>query len=555
MRDARQRSASTSAREIAEQYDIPIELMAKVLQRLVRTGLLVSTQGTRGGYMLSRPSVSISVADVIQAIDGPFTVTACSTEKHDCEQYSKCSVRGPLWQIRERIVATLGMVSMAEMAAEVTRERVGRTAPSCAGAGCQRARAQPATGMTMKLPIYMDYHATTPVDPRVVEAMLPYFTQQFGNAASRNHAFGWEAEEAVENARKQVAELIGASAKEIIFTSGATESNNLAIKGVAEMYREKGNHIITCVTEHKAVIDTCKRLEKQGARVTYLPVQKDGRISLDELRAAITDKTILITIMTANNEIGVLQPIAEIGAIAKEKGILFHTDAVQAVGKVPVDVNELKVDLLSLSAHKMYGPKGVGALYVRRRNPRVLLSEQISGGGHERGMRSGTLNVPGIVGLGKAAELARNEMAARRRATERAARAPEREAAQESRRALRQRLDGARLPHNLNISFAYVEGESLLMGIKDVAVSSGSACTSASLEPCYVLKALGVGDDLAHSSIRFGLGRLDDRRRGRLRGRQVDERRAAAARDVAALRDGQRRRGPVEDAVGDALNA
>src|SRR4249919_2717426 len=264
--------------------------------------------------------------------------------------------------------------------------------------------------MTMKLPIYLDYHATTPADPRVVEAMLPYFTQQFGNAASRNHAFGWEAEEAVENARKQVADLIGASAKGVIFTSGATESNNLAIKGVAEMYREKGNHIITCVTEHKAVIDTCKKLEKQGARVTYLPVQKDGRIDLDDLRNAITDKTILISIMTANNEIGVLQPIAEIGAIAKEKGILFHTDAVQAVGKVPVDVTQLKVDLLSLSAHKMYGPKGVGALYVRRRNPRVLLAEQISGGGHERGMRSGTLNVTGIVGLGKAAQLCQQEM-------------------------------------------------------------------------------------------------------------------------------------------------
>src|SRR6187401_3270037 len=263
----------------------------------------------------------------------------------------------------------------------------------------------------MKLPIYMDYHATTPVDPRVLEAMTPFFTQHFGNAASRNHAFGWEAEEAVEKARKQVADLIGASAKEIVFTSGATESDNLAIKGVAEMYREKGNHIITCVTEHKAVIDTCKRLEKEGYRVTYLPVQKDGLVSLDDLRNAVTDKTILITIMTANNEIGVVQPIAEIGAIAKEKGILFHTDAVQAAGKIPFNVNELKVDLVSLSAHKMYGPKGVGALYVRRRNPRVLLSAIIDGGGHERGMRSGTLNVPGIVGFGKAAELAREEMA------------------------------------------------------------------------------------------------------------------------------------------------
>jgi cysteine desulfurase len=359
----------------------------------------------------------------------------------------------------------------------------------------------------MKLPIYMDYHATTPVDPRVLDAMVPYFTTDFGNAASRNHAFGWTAEEAVETARKQVADLVGANAKEIIFTSGATESNNLAIKGVAEMYREKGNHLITCVTEHKAVIDTCKKLEKQGARVTYLPVQKDGRISLDDLRNAITDKTILITIMTANNEIGVIQPIAEIGAIAKEKGILFHTDAVQAVGKVPFDVTQMKVDLVSLSAHKIYGPKGVGALYVRRRNPRVLLAEQINGGGHERGMRSGTLNVPGIVGLGKAAEICKAEMATEA----------------ERLRKLRDRLNEKfhqnldeiyvngsmehRLPHNLNISFAYVEGESLLMGINDVAVSSGSACTSASLEPSYVLKALGAGDDLAHSSIRFGLGR------------------------------------------------
>jgi cysteine desulfurase len=361
----------------------------------------------------------------------------------------------------------------------------------------------------LKLPIYMDYHATTPVDPRVLEAMLPYFTERFGNAASRNHPFGWQAEEAVEAARKQVADLIGAAAKEIVITSGATESDNLAIKGAARMYREKGNHIITVVTEHKAVIDTCKHLEKEGFAVTYLPVRKDGLVDLDQLRAAVTDRTILISVMAANNEIGVVQPIAEIGKIAREKGVLFHTDAVQAAGKVPFDVNAMNVDMASLSAHKMYGPKGVGALYVRRRNPRVLLTPIIDGGGHERGMRSGTLNVPGIVGFGKAAELCRLEMAG------------------ESARvgALRDRLNAhlhreldeiyvngsmeQRLPGNLNVSFAYVEGESLLMGINDVAVSSGSACTSATLEPSYVLKALGTGDDLAHSSIRFGLGRFN----------------------------------------------
>jgi len=361
----------------------------------------------------------------------------------------------------------------------------------------------------MKLPIYMDNHATTPVDPRVFEAMRPYFTATFGNAASRNHSFGWEAEEAVEKARKQVASILGGTAKEIVFTSGATESNNLAIKGVFEMYAEKGNHIITAATEHKAVLDTCKRLEKEGARVTYLPVRQDGLIDPEELRAAITDKTILITIMYANNEIGVLQPVAEIGRIAKERGVLFHSDATQAAGKVPVDVVKEGIDIASVSAHKMYGPKGVGALYVRRRNPRVQLTAQIDGGGHERGMRSGTLNVPGIVGLGAACEIAQKEM-------------PE-----ESKRLsyLRDKLKDRllagldevyingttehRLPNNLNISFAYVEGESLLMGINDVAVSSGSACTSATLEPSYVLKALGAGDDLAHSSIRFGLGRFN----------------------------------------------
>ena len=363
--------------------------------------------------------------------------------------------------------------------------------------------------MAVKLPIYLDNHATTPCDPRVVQAMLPYFTEVFGNAASRNHAFGWQAEEGVENARAAIAKLIGATPKEIIFTSGATESNNLAIKGVAEMYREKGNHIITQATEHKAVLDTCKRLEKYGYEVTYLPVQKDGRIDLDDLRKAITPKTILISIMYANNEIGVIQPVSEIGAIAREKGVFFHTDGVQAAGKIPVDVQKDNIDMISLTAHKMYGPKGVGALYVRRRNPRVQLSAILDGGGHERGMRSGTLNVTGIVGFGKASEICMNEMPV------------------ESARLMKLRdrlkdnilsqldevyINGSmthRLPHNMNMSFAFVEGESMLMGINDIAVSSGSACTSATLEPSYVLKALGVGEDLAHTSIRFGIGRFN----------------------------------------------
>jgi len=361
----------------------------------------------------------------------------------------------------------------------------------------------------MKKPIYMDYHATTPMDPRVLEAMLPYFSDKFGNAASRNHSFGWEAEQAVEKARKQIADLIGANPKEIIFTSGATESDNLAIKGVAEMYAEKGNHIITAATEHKAVLDTTKKLEKQGFRITYLPVQQNGLVDLDRLRDAITDQTILISIMYANNEIGVVQPIREIGEIAKEKGVLFHTDAVQAIGKIPVNVIDDGIHLASLTAHKIYGPKGIGALYVRRRNPRVQVTAQMDGGGHERGMRSGTLAVPNIVGFGEACAICQREM------TEEAARLG----------ALRDKLKNKlmdeldevyingtmehRLPNNLNISFAYVEGESLLMGINDIAVSSGSACTSATLEPSYILKALGAGDELAHSSIRFGLGRFN----------------------------------------------
>ena len=360
----------------------------------------------------------------------------------------------------------------------------------------------------VKLPIYMDNNATTRTDPRVVEAMLPFFTEQYGNAASRNHPFGWTAEAAVDQAREQIAALIGATAKEIIFTSGATESNNLALKGVATMYKKKGNHIITLGTEHKCVLDTSKRLERDGCHVTYLPVDTDGRVSAEQVKAAFTDKTILVSVMMANNEIGTIQPIREIGAVCKERGVLFHTDAVQAAGKIPVNVIEMGIDLLSLSAHKMYGPKGIGALYVRKKDPRVRLEPQIDGGGHERGMRSGTLPVPLIVGFGKAAELALNEMPEE---TARTYRLRERlrlgimDALPES------YLNGhptERLPGSANISFAYVEGEGLMMGIKDVAVSSGSACTSASLEPSYVLRALGVGDELAHSSIRFGIGRF-----------------------------------------------
>ncbi|PCJ64824.1 MAG: IscS subfamily cysteine desulfurase [Bacteroidetes bacterium] len=359
----------------------------------------------------------------------------------------------------------------------------------------------------MDFPIYLDNNSTTPMDPRVLEAMLPFFNEKFGNAASRNHSFGWSAEEAVDYAREQVGRLIGSTSKEIIFTSGATEANNLAIKGVYEMYGSQGNHMITVTTEHKAVLDACKKVEKMGGEVTYLSPNEDGLINLSDLEAAITDKTILITIMYGNNEIGVVQDIKAISAIAKKNGILFHTDATQAVGKIPVDVLADGIDLMSFSAHKMYGPKGVGALYVRRKNPRVKVTSQMDGGGHERGMRSGTLNVPGIVGFGKACELSQKEMAAEA----------------EKLSVMRDRLEKElltieeayvngnpthRLPHVANISFKFVEGEGLMMGTKDIAVSSGSACTSASLEPSYVLKSLGLDDELAHSSLRFGLGRF-----------------------------------------------
>lgn len=364
--------------------------------------------------------------------------------------------------------------------------------------------------MAIKTPIYMDYHATTPVDPRVLDAMLPYFNEKFGNAASRSHIYGWTAEEAVSTSREKIAALIGASnPKEIVFTSGATEADNMAIKGVAEFYKDKGNHIITTVIEHKAILDTCKRLEKEGYEVTYLPVDAQGMVSAESVEKAITDKTILVSVMLANNEVGTVQPIAEIGKITRARGVLFHSDAVQGIGKVPFNVETMNVDLASITAHKMYGPKGIGALYVRRSKPRVRITAQMDGGGHEFGMRSGTLNVPGIVGFGRAAEL----MLA--------------EGAEEAKKlvALRDHLykrltteldsvnlNGSwehRLPGNLNVSFSFVEGEAMLMAIKDVCVSSGSACTSASLEPSYVLHAMGIGDDLAHSSIRFGLGRFN----------------------------------------------
>jgi len=362
----------------------------------------------------------------------------------------------------------------------------------------------------MQIPIYMDNHATTPVDPRVLEAFLPYFVEKFGNAASRSHAYGWESEAAVDNAREQIARLIRASSpREIIFTSGATESDNLAIKGVAESYRDKGNHILTCVTEHKAILDSCKVLEQQGYQVTYLPVDGNGGIDIQRLQDAITDKTVLISIMAANNEIGTIAPVKEIGRIAHEKGVLFHTDATQAVGKIPINVEEMGIDLLSLTAHKMYGPKGIGALYVRAAKPRVKLRPMIDGGGHERGMRSGTLNVPGIVGLGKACEIAQKEMSAE---AEKLIRLRERLKCQILDQLEEVYINGhptARLPGNMNMSFAYVEGESLLMGLKEIAVSTGSACTSASLEPSHVLRAIGVEEELAHTSIRFGLGRFN----------------------------------------------
>jgi cysteine desulfurase len=363
--------------------------------------------------------------------------------------------------------------------------------------------------VALKLPVYMDNHATTPCDPRVLEAMAPYFTEMFGNAHSRSHRFGWQAEEAVETARTQVAGLIGANPREVVFTSGATESDNLAIKGVAEAYRDRGDHVVTVVTEHKAVLDSCKRLEGQGFRVTYLPVAPSGLVSIDQLKDALTGKTILVSVMMANNEIGVIQPIVEIGRICKERGILFHSDATQAIGKVAFDVDQLGVDLVSITAHKMYGPKGAGALYVRSKGPRTRVAPMMDGGGQERGMRSGTLNVTGIVGLGKAAEIAKSEMSDE---SAELLRLREKLRTDLERNLDEVRVNGDlehRLPGNLSMSFAYTEGEALIMGLKDIALSSGAACTSAAIEASYVLKALGVSDEMAHSTLRFGLGRFN----------------------------------------------
>lgn len=364
--------------------------------------------------------------------------------------------------------------------------------------------------MSIKLPVYMDNHATTPMDPRVLEAMLPYFTESFGNAASRTHSFGWQAEAAVEDARETIARLIGAeSGKEIVFTSGATESDNLAVKGVAEYYKSKGNHIITTVIEHKAILDSCKRLEKDGFQVTYLGVGTDGRVDPEAVRAAMTDKTILVSVMLANNEVGTVQPLEEIGAITRERGVLFHSDAVQGIGKTPFDVKTMNVDLASLTAHKIYGPKGVGALYVRRSKPRVRLSALMDGGGHERGNRSGTLNVPGIIGFAKAAQILIEEGEAEKIRLQTLRDRLHHKITAELDHVVLNGHPEYRLPGNLNLSFSFVEGEGLMMAIKDVAVSSGSACTSASLEPSYVLRAMGLDEELAHSSIRFGIGRFN----------------------------------------------
>ncbi|KAK3582201.1 hypothetical protein CHS0354_023737 [Potamilus streckersoni] len=445
-----------SAKEIASETKLSYEFLCKALQRLAKEGIIISEQGVRGGYRLAKAPADISFYEISHALGESIQVVDCVAPNCDCEFFEHCCIKDAMLNIQSEV-----------------------------------------------------QKATTPMDKRVLDEMLPYMTVSFGNAASRNHAYGWEAESAVDIAREQVAKAIGASAKEIVFTSGATESINIAIKGIMEMYHEKGNHIITCMTEHKAVLDVCHRLEREGkATVTYLQPQKNGIIDLEKLELAFTNKTVLVAIMFANNEIGVIQPVKEIGAICRKHGAFFFCDGVQAVGKVHVHVEEQLIDMLAMSGHKIYGPKGIGALYVRRKNPRVKIQGLIDGGGQERGMRSGTLNVPGIVGLGKALELCIKEIASE---TVRLLGLRNKLLQGISSQLDEVYVNGSlekRLPGNLNISYAYVEGEGLMMGMSDIAVSSGSACTSASLEPSHVLKALGVGDDLAHSSIRYGLGRF-----------------------------------------------
>ena len=487
---------AASAREIAEHYDIPIELLAKILQRLARRGLLTSHQGTRGGYSLARPATVISVADVIQAVDGPLTVTACSVHDQGCGQYSKCNVRDPLWRIKDRILTSLAACSLDEIATDVPMTSAGP-------------ELQPVTSLAPRArvnPLYFDGHATTPCDPRVVTAMLPYFTERFGNASSAQHPFGWAAREAVEHARGQVASLIGARPRDVVFTSGATESNNLAIAGAVRALRSRGRHVVTLATEHTAVLDVCAALEADGAiEVTRLGVDAGGLVDPAAVDAALRADTVLVSVMAANNEIGVLQPIAAIGALVRARGVAFHVDAAQAAGKVALDVEAIGADLLSISAHKFYGPKGVGALYVRRRGPVADLPPLHHGGGHERGLRSGTLNVPGIVGCGAAAEIARASMA-----DDAATLGALRDRLLEG---LQARVDGLhlngartpRLPHNLNVRIDRVSGRELLMGLSDVSLSSGAACCTASAEPSHVLKAIGLSDEAARASLRFGL--------------------------------------------------
>ncbi len=503
--------APISLAEITEKEKLPKDYVEQIFMRLRRAGIVQSHKGTHGGFSLGRGALQITLKEIIETLEGsPVFEVFCSPEVREkivCEHFEQCSVR-PLWnklaELMDRFTASVTLDFLVQdektvMARLESLVKEGGTVP-----GSSKASA------VSKKPIYMDHHATTPVDPRVLQVMLPCFQEDFGNAASRSHPYGWEANKKVETARLQVARIIHADPREIVFTSGATESINLAMKGSAEIYREKGNHIITQVTEHKAVLDSARRLETKGFRVTYLGVDRHGQIRLDELVQALTPETTLISIMAANNEIGTLQPIEAIGKIAKEWGVLFHVDAAQAVGKIPMDVEKLGIDLLSITAHKFYGPKGVGALYVRRKNPNVRLAPLCHGGGHENGMRSGTLNVAGIAGLGAACEIAQAEME------------------EESRRLifLRERLKTTlekqvdetylnghpieRLPGNLNLSFAYVEGEALLMSLCDtVAVSSGSACSSGSTETSHVLKALGTGGDLVHTAVRFGLGRFN----------------------------------------------